>query len=136
MYKEFYTHQLELARRDGQPEPAIYPHPDDIVIDADSPKFLGPWDEEQNKRVQHTVQTCKVLLMQDELDRRCETRLDGSPVKEPGAALFMFNQLNETLPPRLRLSDSRVSRLQMHFHCMAKRTLLKQLHADWRKIGQ
>lgn len=135
-YKEFYSHQIELARRTGQPEPAIYPHPDDIVIDKDGPRFLGPWDEAQNKQVLHTVQTCEVLLMQDELDRRSETRLDGSPVKEPGAALYMAKQLNETLPPRLKLSDSRIIRLQMRFHCIAKRTLLKQLHAEWGKIGQ
>lgn len=136
-YKEFYSDRIDQAHRDGLPEPAIYPHPDDIVIDRkEGPKFLGPWDEAQHKDVLHTVKTCEVLLMQDELDKRSKTRLDGSPVKEPGTALHMFMALNNTLPPRFKLSDDAIFRLQRRFYRMTKRELLKQLHEDWRKLGK
>ncbi|CAN7770291.1 DUF5681 domain-containing protein [Mesorhizobium sp. LjNodule214] len=136
-YKETFSEQIAHARRNGLPEPVVYPHPEDILISGkDGPKFLGPWDEAQNKQVLHSVKTCEVLLMQDELDRRCDTHLDGSPVKEPGTALYMFNALNESLPPRFKLSDSAIFRLQMRLEGMTKRELLKQLYADWRKLGK
>lgn len=136
-YKEFYGDQIAQARRDNLPEPEIYPHPDDIVIDyVKGPRFLGPWDEDQNRRVQHSVKTCEVLLKQDELDRRSTKRPDGSAVTEPGLALYMFNALNETLPPRLRYTDAMICQLQLRFESIPKRDLLKQLFADWRAIGK
>lgn len=136
-YKEYYSAQLDEARRAGIPEPEVYPHPDDIVIDIKTgPKFLGPWDDEENKQIQHTVRTCEVFLMQDQLDRRSATRLDGSPVKEPGTALYVFNAINESLPPRLKYSDSAIFRLQRQFQSMSKRALLKELYAGWRSIRQ
>lgn len=136
-YKETYSKLIAQARRDGLPEAVVYPHPEDILMGGkDGPRFVGPWDEAQNKQVLHTIKTCEVLLMQDELDRRCKTRPDGSLVKEPGTALYMFNALNELLPPRLKHTDSAIFRLQTRFEHMTKRDLLKQLYADWRKIGK
>jgi hypothetical protein len=136
-YKERVSEEIAHARRNGLPEPVIYPHPEDILIGGkDGPKFTGPWDEAQNKQILHTLKTCNVLLMQDGLDRRCEARLDGSPVKEAGTSLYMFNALNESLPPRFKYSDSAIFRLQMRFERMTKRELLKQLYADWRKLGK
>lgn len=136
-YKTVFTAQIEEARRTGTPEPVLYPHPDDIVIDSRSgPRFLGPWDEKEEQDIRHTVRTCEVLLMQDELDHRSDKRLDGSPVKEPGTALFMFNALNETLPPRFKLADSVIHRLRWQYRLLSKRALLKDLFAGWRSIGK
>ena len=135
--KEYHTAEFARARRDKRPEPVVYPHPDDIIIDhTTGPRFLGPWDAAQNQRVLHTIKTCEVLLMQEELDRRTTKRPDGSPVREPGLALYMFNALNETLPPRLRLTDQAVFRMQMRFETTSKRQLLKELYRDWRAIGK
>jgi hypothetical protein len=136
-YKAVFSHQIAQARRAGQPESVIFPHPDDVIIShSEGPQFVGPWDEKQHENVLHSVKTCEVLLMQDELDRRLPTRLDGSPVKEPGTALYMFNALNNTLPPRFRYSGSDTLSLQVRFNGMAQRELLKRLYADWRKIGK
>ncbi len=136
-YKEFYGEQIAQARRDKRPEPEVYPHPEDIVIDhATGPRFLGPWDEEQNHRLMHTVRMCEVLLMQDELDRRTPRRLDGSAVNEPGIALCEFEALNNTLPPRLKHTDGAIWRMMLRFGSMSKRSLLKQLYSDWRAIGK
>ncbi|MGD9713374.1 MAG: DUF5681 domain-containing protein [Thermomicrobiales bacterium] len=135
-YKAQYSELIAQARREGKAEPAIFPHPDDVVIDSiDGPRFVGPMTEEEDKQVKHTIAMCEVLLMQDELDRCSSKRLDGSPVNEPGAAFYSFNRLNNTLPPRLRYSDKAILQAHWRVRRLTKRQLLKQLFAGWRGIG-
>lgn len=128
--------ELNRARAAGQPEPKLLPHPDDIAIDRHKGVSVkGPIDEEDDRKVQHTIKLCDVLLMQDELDRRVSVRLGGSSLKEPGAALLMFDLLQRALPNRLRLSDNDILARMMQLGGVAKRDLLKRLYAGWRRVG-
>lgn len=128
--------ELNHARAAGQPEPKLLPHPDDIAIDRHKGVTVnGPIDEEDDRKVQHTIKLCDVLLMQDELDRRVDVRLDGSPLEKPGAALLMFDLLQRTLPKRLQLSDNDLLFRIMKLGGVTKRDLLKRLYAGWRKVG-
>lgn len=128
--------ELNRARAAGQPEPKLLPHPDDIAIDRHKGVTVkGPIDEEDDRKVQHTIELCDVLLMQDELDRRVDVRLDGSALNEPGAALLMFDLLQRTLPKRLQLSDSDILFRAMRLGGVTKRNLLKRLYSGWRKVG-
>lgn len=85
--------------------------------------------------MQHTIELCDVLLMQDELDRRVDVRLDGSMLNEPGAALLMFGLLQRTLPKRLQLSDNDILFRAMRLGGVTKRNLLRRLNSGWRKVG-
>lgn len=128
--------ELNRARAAGQPEPKLLPHPDDIAIDRHKGVTVrGPVDEEDDRKVQHTIKLCDVLLMQDELDRRVDVRLDGSPLQEPGAAMVMFHFLQLTLPKRLQVSDNDLLFRIMKLGDVTKRDLLKRLYAGWRKVG-
>lgn len=128
--------ELNRASAAGQPEPKLLPHPDDIAIDRHKGVTVnGPIDEEDDRKVQHTIKLCDVLLMQDELDRRVDTRLDGSALNEPGAALLMFDLLQRTLPKRLQLSDNDLLLRIMKLGGATKRDLLKRLFEGWRKVG-
>lgn len=127
--------ELNRARAAGQPEPKLLPHPDDIAIDRHKGVTVkGPIDEDEDRKVQHTIKLCDVLLMQDELDRRVDVRLDGSPLQEPGAAMVMFHLLQLTLPKRLQLSDNDLLFPIMKLGGVAKRDLLKRLCAGWRRV--
>ena len=44
--------------------------------------------------------------------------------------------LNETLPPRVRLSSTDILMKQMKFGRLTKRELLKSLYNSWRKLGR
>ena len=128
---------IAAAKEHGHPVPEFLPHPDDIVIDRDNgPRFLGPFDEDELKMTRETQSFCEVLIMQDELDQRSTVRLDGQPLKEPGAALLLATMLNNTLPPRLQLSSVDIIMKQMRVERMTKRELLKSLYHSWRTLGQ
>jgi hypothetical protein len=128
--------ELNRARAAGQPEPKLLPHPDDIAIDRHKGVSVkGPIDEEDDRKVQHTIKLCDVLLMQDELDRRVDVRLDGSPLQGPGAAMVMFHLLQLMLPKRLQVSDNDLLLRIMKLDGVTKRDLLKRLYAGWRKVG-
>nr|WP_295466564.1 hypothetical protein [Mesorhizobium sp.] len=110
--------------------------PNDIAIDRHKGVTAkGPIDEEDDRKVQHTIELCDVLLMQDELDRRVDVRLDGSTLNEPGAALLMFDLLQRTLPKRLQLSDNDILFRAMRLGGVTKRNLLRRLYSGWRKVG-
>lgn len=128
--------ELNRARAAGQPESKLLPHPDDIAIDRHKGVTVnGPIDEEDDRKVQHTIELCDVLLMQDQLDRRVGVCLDGNPLQKPGAALLMFDLLQRTLPKRLQVSDNDLLFRIMKLGGVTKRDLLKRLYAGWRKVG-
>ncbi|MDX8470349.1 DUF5681 domain-containing protein [Mesorhizobium sp. VK23B] len=134
-YKDDYAEALRKAERNGLPPPTILPHPDDVVIDDEvGVRFIGPVDEEWQRRLDETIALRDVLIMQDELDQRSSTRLDGTPLNDPGGALLLALTLDRGVPQRLRLTDAQVLRMQMQYMRVPKRKLLKDLYRAWRAI--
>ena len=78
----------------------------DIVIDPiTGVRFKGPFDEQSEAQV---VETCRLrdhLLLQDVLDQRLIKPTPANPDDQPGSALLLAIQLNETLPNRFRKDD-------------------------------
>jgi len=135
-YKAEKSAELAKAKEEGKPAPSILPHPDDIVIDRlTGPKFFGPFDEEGQRKIDHTIACREVLIMQHVLDERSSKRLDGGPLTEPGAAMLLAIALDHTLPPRLRFSDGDFIREQYQYGRLSKRDLLKLLFKKWQGVG-
>jgi hypothetical protein len=129
--------EIAEAERNGDPPPNPLPHPDDVIIDHErGVRFVGPIDEEGATRFEETCRLRDILLMQQALDEReagHPTRVDSN--YEPGAALLLATILNESLPPRMRLSDQRLIIKLMDHETLTKRELLKRLYREWRALG-
>jgi hypothetical protein len=129
--------EIAEAERSGEAPPNVLPHPDDIVIDHErGVRFIGPLNEEGATRFEETCRLRDILLMQQALDEReagHPTRVDSN--YEPGAALLLATILNESLPPRMRLSDQRLIIKLMDHETLTKRELLKRLYREWRALG-
>jgi len=135
-YKRIWSTQIAEAKKRGEPIPHILPHPDDIVIDhAKGPRLLGPFDEEEETKLNETIRLRDILIMQDELDHRSTVRLNGEPLTEPGSAGLIAHLLEQGIPPRLRLSQTQWILKSMKYHSMQQRELLKTLFAAWRRYG-
>ena len=136
-YQAVARQAIAEVQANGEAEPEVLPHPDDIIIDwKNGPRFIGPFDNDELKKFLETQRLCNVLLMQDVLDRRSSVRLDGTPLKEPGGALLFAQVLDDALPPRLRMGDGDMWTKQWRFERMTKRELLKSLYSEWRSIGR
>ncbi|MDX8444458.1 DUF5681 domain-containing protein [Mesorhizobium captivum] len=134
-FKEFYTQVLRDAERNGLLLPTILPHPDDVIIDDEvGVRFIGPVNEDWQRRLEETIALRDVLIMQDELDRRSSTRLDGTPLNDPGGAFLLALTLERAIPSRLRLSDAQLLNTQMQYMSTPKRKLLKDLYQAWKSI--
>jgi hypothetical protein len=136
-YQSVARQAIAEVRANGEAEPAVLPHPDDIIIDWENgPRFIGPFDKAELKQFQETQRLRDVLLMQDVLDQRSTIRLDGTPLKEPRGALLFAMVLDKGLPPRLRISDADIRTKQRPFERLTKRELLKTLRREWCKFGR
>jgi hypothetical protein len=136
-YKEVMTARLADAAAKGEPIPHMLPHPDDIVIDPpNGPRFLGPLNEEGEANMKATIALCETLIMQDVLDHRSTKRLNGEPVKEPGAAMLMYHILEIGIPPRLRLTMNQLTVRWWTYDVWPMRRLLKEVHQAWQKVGK
>ncbi|WP_137155141.1 DUF5681 domain-containing protein [Rhizobium sp. FKL33] len=128
---------IETAKKKGPPPPAFLPHPDDIILDAkEGVLFIGPVDEFWQTKMEETIRYRDALIMQDALDGRSDKRLDGEPMREPGAAGLCALLLEKSIPPRLRLTDVQWVLRMMKYEGMPKRALMKELYAAWRDLGK
>lgn len=64
------------------------------------------------------------------------TRLDGTPLNEPGGAVLIAMLLERTIPPRLRLSTHEWFVRQSRYLATPKRRLFKELYSGSRKLGR
>ncbi|MDX8492103.1 DUF5681 domain-containing protein [Mesorhizobium sp. VK22B] len=134
-YKDDYAEALRDAECNGLSLPTIMPHPDDVIVDDEvGVRFIGPVDEDWHRRMEEAIALRDVLIMQDELDQRSPTRLDGTPLRDPGGALILALTLDRTVPPRLRLSNAQLVHTQMRYQRISKRKLLKALYHAWKAI--
>ncbi|MBL0375287.1 hypothetical protein JJB09_25050 [Rhizobium sp. KVB221] len=135
-YKRITSAHIATAEKHASPLPKPLPHPDDIIIDyTNGPQFLGPIDEEEQRRLDETLRYRDVLILQDALDHRCSTRLNGQPLTEPGSAGLIAILLERAIPPRLRLSNTQWLLRTMKFETMPKRALLKNLFEASQTLG-
>jgi hypothetical protein len=135
-YKRAWSAKIADAKKRGEPAPCILPHPDDIIIDhAKGPRFLGPFDKNEETKLNETILFRDTLIMQDELDRRSKVRLNGEPLTEPGSAALLSFLLERGIPPRLQLSDTERVLKMMKIESMQKRELLKLLFSAWQRLG-
>ena len=136
-YKKTAALELSAARERGEPEPKLFPHPDDVIIDLQTgPRFVGPLDETEEKRLQGTIALRDLLIMQEVLEARMWTGPRAAdPLDRPGGALVIAFTLERAIPPRLRLSTSEMVRRQMRYDRMSKRELLKVLYGKWHSLG-
>src|SRR5690606_30589903 len=108
----------------------------DIVIDQlEGPRFLGPIDEEEQAQLEAALRHRDVLIIQHALDRRSTTRLDGTPLTEPGSAILLAMVMDRFVPKRLRFSEIDWINAVGRYKWMPKRQLLKLLYSSWRELG-
>lgn len=72
--------------------------------------------------------------MQEALDQRLATGSNCIPETFGGAMLYAM-LLEHGIPPRLRLSESELSRRYLRSRTTTKRQLLKDVHRGWTKLG-
>lgn len=125
--------QIAQAKRNGDHEPAILPHPDDIVIREDEPvRFTGPTDAAGLKSLEETCRLRDLMFLWNELDERVRRKqAKQGPTPRGGAALLFMD-----LPLRMRLSEADMYNHELNARRMTKRELLKTLHAGWRALGK
>ncbi|WP_137154519.1 DUF5681 domain-containing protein [Rhizobium sp. FKL33] len=136
-YQQKTWAQIEAAKRKGLPPPTPLPHPDDIILDVqEGVRFKGPIDEVWQAKLEETIRYRDALIMQDALDQRSDSRLDGEPMRDPGAAGLCAHLLEKSIPPRLRLTDTEWLLRMMKYEGMPKRALMKELYGAWRGLGK
>jgi len=128
--------RIAAAKAKGDAAPLILPHPDDVVIETGKPvRFIGPRDEIEHKQMLARACYRDQLILQAALDDRCwpfprpDDLLDG-----PGTARIFAEQLNASLPHRLRWTDSDRWRTDLRMRRLTKRELLKATFRGWQSI--
>ncbi len=125
------------AERNGEPPPALLPHPDDVVIDrANGVRFIGPLTQEDLRDLEKACRLRDVLLMQDALDQRQRPDQEsGDSLDGPGTALLFAVMIDRSVPDRYKLNDSELNSRMMRCQRIPKRQLLKDVYRAWRSLG-
>lgn len=128
---------LAEAKARGEPEPGIFPHPLDIVIEPGKRvRIVGPINEEEARQYEEVVELRDALILQSAVNKRCclagdeaegKMRADGSDV--------FARMLDLILPKRMKLDDVDWICRSMRFESIPKRALLKAAFASWRAAG-
>lgn len=136
-YIEHARAKLADAKAKGEPEPDLYPHPDDIVLEPGRPvRFIGPLDAEKGKKLKEKIALREAYIWQAGLEMRMDPKGDAAPVLEQlRSAEFIALELNRTLPPRLRMDEFWISHRIDVASRHAKRVLLKTTRAKWFAAG-
>lgn len=128
-YVETQRAVLAATRAAGLPDPEIYPHPDDIVIEAGRPwRLVGPATKEAAAEFEKMVKLRDLLIRQSTL----------VPVADRGQVsveLLLAFLLNDRLPLRMRLDDDAWSQLMWRCYRSSNRQLAKQIQQGWRELG-
>jgi hypothetical protein len=127
-----------IAQAKGESTELILPHPDDIVIDAEGARVIGPRNAADLAACKKTMRLRDLLYLQQGLEgrlRAADKDPEGDQVK-PTGPLFLACLLNGALPTRFQLSSAaEVDALWRASTCFTKRELLTLCHRGWREFG-
>jgi hypothetical protein len=130
-YQRTKRAEIEEAKCRGEPEPVLYPHPDDIIIeDDDTVRIPGPIDEAEARKFNDLIRLRDLLLLQDHYEQRKGVLPEG----EDGSGLLLATFLNYLLPERLQLSDSEIAAVAFQPPRQTKRELQAILYREWRAL--
>lgn len=126
---------FEAAKAKGLPEPAIYPHPDDLVFEETGEvKLVGPFDAEGARlytEIQARADYWIALIAYDRWRGR-----HGGPFSEDRGAIsiawLLFWDEQSWLPPRLRIPDNELTSRLVSLQGMSGRALHRHLSARGR----
>jgi hypothetical protein len=126
----------KLYLKAGEPIPEEWPHPDDIIFEeGKDAKIMGgePAVAAQNRK--KIVRFRDTFMLQAEMDRRCFMK--ENPKQNPPifASEFFINYINERLPLRMQLDDSRLIIRTLRIQTLRKPDLQKQLKSAWAEFG-
>lgn len=129
--------RIAAAKATGEPVPELYPHPDDIVLEPGVPvRFIGPLTSEQAEQYKNYVALRTALLWQAGMEYRCNMETENaSSVDRLPSALVLAQQINDVLPPRMRLNDVQLQMIFERASLTGKRILLRQVRQLWCEAG-
>lgn len=128
--------RINAALARGEPEPVVYPHPDDIVVNDDKEVvILGPCDEAQHAEMLEDRRTRDACLVQFAIERVLAGRrwLEEEDRRDPVFRLFRL--YNDKLPPRLRWGPRELADELKVLFALTKRVLLKRTRREMAAIG-
>lgn len=108
-YKHNWDKEIERCRRLGLPEPAMIPHPDDIILNPNNGdvKILGPQTKEQKQRLDEALR--RRFEAQEEVNYFADKyRRTRDPVRKASYLADwhweqrMFDLLNDVVGPRYK----------------------------------
>lgn len=133
LYKRRTSAEIAAAVENGEPEPEILPHPEDVIIDPiKGVSFDGPFLEEDLWRARETQHLIKAILLQEALDLRRD-RLKKAPRPVPGCPLVFALWFNRTfLGKRMRFTNEEMIDMRMRFRGLSIRTLEGRTYQAWK----
>lgn len=136
--KQSQERRHRAATAKGEDTGLILPHPEDIVIDADDARVVGPCDAVELAACHKAMQMRDLLFLQQGLEDRlggASEELGQSQVK-PTSPLLLACFINRTLPKRFQLSQAaELAALRRACSIYTKRELLTLCHRGWAKLG-
>ena len=122
----------------GEDTELILPHPDDIAIDAEDARVIGPCDAVELAACRRLMKLRDLLFLQHGLEERLRDaplKADQGPDK-PTSPLLFACFLNQILPRRFQLSRSQaLDALWRATSRFTKRQLLTLCHRGWSDLG-
>jgi hypothetical protein len=135
-YVAKYDKTVSALLKAGEPIPEEWPHPEDIIFEeGKDAKVKGgePAVAAQNR--QQIIGFRDMFMLQAEMDRRCFRR--ENPKQDPPIFVseFFVNYINERLPLRMQLDDTRILIRTLRIQTLRKPDLQKQLNCAWAEFG-
>lgn len=121
---------FEAAVANGLPPPAIYPHPDDLVFEANNwVELIGPIDAESDELYQRIVSMADywIAYMAYDVWRGHHGRPFCARTDYVYVTDILFCQDQQWLPPRMRLKHDEVVSKFMHYRALNGRALHRKL---------
>jgi hypothetical protein len=120
---------FEAAAAKGQPAPAIWPHPDDLVFEDNRVNLIGPMSAEGEALCQETVARADYWIAHMAYDQWRGGR--GCPLSAQPEYVYVMDMLfwqdQAWLPPRMQLTDAEVASKLMHYRTLSGRALHRKL---------
>lgn len=136
--KQSQERRLVAAIAKGEDADLILPHPEDILIDADDARVVGPCDAAELAACHKAMQMRDLLFLQQGLEDRLGGTFEGEDPGHTGptSPLLFACFINLSLPQRLQLSkEAEVAALRRATTQYTKRELLTLCHRGWAKLG-
>lgn len=136
--KQSQERRYVAAIAKGEDTDLILPHPEDILVDADDVRIVGPCDAAELAACHKAVQMRDLLFLQQGLEDRLGGASEGegqSQIK-PTSPLLFACFVNQALPKRFQLGPAaEFEALRRASTLYTKRELLKHCHRGWAKLG-